>query len=79
MKDITLMVTQNIVVDGNNAPTFYTSLSATDVSESSVVGSKFVAAFRNHMFYAGNLLHHKLYLVCHLMKMTLQVVVVQEV
>ena len=43
-----------IVVDGNNAPTFFnTSLSATDVSESSVVGSKFVAAFRNHMFYAG--------------------------
>jgi len=43
-----------IVVDGANAPTvFNTSFSATDVSESSVSGSKFVAAFKNHMFYAG--------------------------
>ena len=43
-----------IVVDGNNAPTFFnTSMSATDVSESSVAGSKFVTAFRSHMFYAG--------------------------
>ena len=43
-----------IFVDGANAPVvFNTSLSATDVSESSVSGSKFVAAFKNHMFYAG--------------------------
>ena len=43
-----------IVVDGNNAPTFFnTSMSATDVSESSVSGSKFVTAFKSHMFYAG--------------------------
>ena len=40
-----------IVVDGNNAPTvFNTSFSATDVSESSVSGSKFVTAFKDHMF-----------------------------
>ena len=43
-----------IVVDGANAPTiFNTSMSATDVSESAVAGSKFVTAFQNHMFYAG--------------------------
>ena len=43
-----------IVVDGTNAPTFFnTAMSATDVSESSVAGSKFVTAFRSHMFYAG--------------------------
>jgi hypothetical protein len=43
-----------IVVDGNNAPTFFNaSMSATDVSESSVAGSKFVTAFQSHMFYAG--------------------------
>ena len=43
-----------IVVDGANAPTvFNTAMSATDVSESSVSGSKFVTAFKNHMFYAG--------------------------
>ena len=43
-----------IVVDGANAPTvFNTSMSATDVSNSDVAGSKFVAAFKNHMFYAG--------------------------
>ena len=43
-----------IVVDGTNAPTiFNTSLAATDVSESSVTGSKFIVAFQNHMFYAG--------------------------
>jgi hypothetical protein len=43
-----------VVVDGTNAPTvFNTSFSATDVSDSSVAGSKFVAAFKNHMFYAG--------------------------
>jgi len=44
-----------IVVDQTNAPTvFNSSFSATDISESSIAGSKFVAAFKNHMFYAGN-------------------------
>ena len=43
-----------VVVDGVNAPTvFNSSLSATDVSDSSVAGSKFVVSHRNHMFYAG--------------------------
>ena len=43
-----------IVVDGANAPTiFNSSLSATDVSESSVEGSTIVVAFKSHMFYAG--------------------------
>ena len=43
-----------IVVDGANAPTvFNSSLAATDVSDSSVAGSKFVVSHRNHMFYAG--------------------------
>ena len=43
-----------IVVDQTNAPTiFNASLSATDVSESSVAGAKHVAAFKNHMFYSG--------------------------
>ena len=43
-----------IVVDGANAPTiFNSSLSATDVSESSVAGSTIVVAFKAHMFYAG--------------------------
>ena len=43
-----------ICVDGTNAPVvFNSSMTATDVSESTVAGSKFVAAFRNHMFYAG--------------------------
>jgi len=43
-----------VVVDGTNAPTvFNSSLSATDVSESSVSGTKFVVSFKNHMFYAG--------------------------
>jgi len=43
-----------ICVDGANAPVvFNSSISATDVSESAVSGSKFVAAYRNHMFYAG--------------------------
>jgi hypothetical protein len=43
-----------ICVDRANAPVvFNSSMSATDVSESAVSGSKFVAAFRNHMFYAG--------------------------
>ena len=43
-----------IVVDGTNAPTvFNSSLSATDVSESSVAGSTIVAGFKSHMFYAG--------------------------
>ena len=43
-----------IVVDQVNAPTvFNTSLAATDVSESSVAGAKFVTSFKGHMFYAG--------------------------
>ena len=43
-----------IVTDGTNDPTvFNTSLAATDVTESSVEGAKFVTAFKNHMFYAG--------------------------
>ena len=43
-----------IVADGNNAPTvFNSSFTATDVSESSVSGAKFVGAFKDHMFYAG--------------------------
>ena len=43
-----------IVVDGTNAPTiFNSSVSATDVSESSVAGSTIVTAFKSHMFYAG--------------------------
>ena len=43
-----------IVVDGTNAPTiFNSSLSATDASTAAVVGSKFVASFKNHMFYSG--------------------------
>ena len=43
-----------IVADGNNAPTvFNSSFTATDVSAGSVSGAKFVASFRDHMFYAG--------------------------
>ena len=43
-----------IVADGNNAPTvFDSSFTATDVSTSAVAGAKFVASFRDHMFYAG--------------------------
>tara|TARA_R110000824_G_scaffold121196_1_gene277158 strand:- start:205 stop:1944 length:1740 start_codon:yes stop_codon:yes gene_type:complete len=43
-----------ICVDGANAPVVFNSaMSATDVSESAVAGSKFVAAYKNHMFYAG--------------------------
>jgi len=43
-----------IVVDGANDPTvFNSSLAATDVTESTVEGSKFVASFKSHMFYAG--------------------------
>jgi hypothetical protein len=50
-----------VVVDGDNAPTvFNTSIAATDVSSggggevsTAVTGAKFVAAFREHMFYAG--------------------------
>ena len=43
-----------IVVDETNAPTvFNTSIAATDVSASSVAGSKFIAAYKSHMFYAG--------------------------
>ena len=43
-----------IVADGTNAPTvFDTSFTATDVTASAVAGAKFVASFRDHMFYAG--------------------------
>jgi len=43
-----------IFVDQVNAPVvFNTSLSATDVSDSSIAGATTVAAYRNHMFYAG--------------------------
>ena len=43
-----------VVVDQTNAPTiFNASLSASDVSESSVSGAKHVVAFKNHMFYSG--------------------------
>jgi len=43
-----------IVVDGTNAPTiFNASLTALDVSASSVAGAKHVASFRDHMFYSG--------------------------
>ena len=43
-----------VVVMVANAPTvFNSSLAATDVSDSSVSGSKFVVSHRNHMFYAG--------------------------
>ncbi len=43
-----------IFVDRVNAPVvFNTSLSATDVSDSSVAGATTVVAYRNHMFYAG--------------------------
>ena len=43
-----------IVVDGANDPTvFNSSIAATDVTESTVEGAKFVTAFREHMFYAG--------------------------
>ena len=50
-----------IVADGNNAPTvFNTSFAATDVSSggggevsTAVTGAKFVAVFKDHMFYAG--------------------------
>ena len=43
-----------ICVDGTNTPVVFNSaMSATDVSESAVTGSKFVAAYKNHMFYAG--------------------------
>ena len=43
-----------IVVDGTNAPTFFnSSMSATDVGESSVAGASIVASYREHMFYAG--------------------------
>jgi len=43
-----------VVVDGTNDPTvFNTSFTATDITESSVEGAKYVASFREHMFYAG--------------------------
>ena len=43
-----------IFVDEENAPVvFNLALSATDVSTSSVAGSKFIASYKSHMFYAG--------------------------
>jgi len=43
-----------ICVDGVNAPViFNSSMTASDVSASAVAGSTVVAAYRNHMFYAG--------------------------
>ena len=43
-----------ICVDGVNAPViFNTSMTAADVSDSSVAGATVVAAYRNRMFYAG--------------------------
>ena len=43
-----------VVVDGTNDPTvFNTSISATDITASSVEGASLVAAYREHMFYAG--------------------------
>ena len=43
-----------IFVDQVNAPViFNSSMTASDVSESSVAGATVVAAYRNHMFYAG--------------------------
>ena len=43
-----------VVVDGTNDPTvFNTSMAATDVTASSVEGASLVAAYREHMFYAG--------------------------
>ena len=43
-----------VFVDEVNAPVvFDSSYSSTDISESSVAGSKFVASFKDHMFYAG--------------------------
>ena len=43
-----------ICVDQTNAPVVFNSaMAATDVSESSVAGDTVVAAYRNHMFYAG--------------------------
>ena len=43
-----------IFVDEVNAPVvFNLALSATDVSTSSVAGTKFLASYKDHMFYAG--------------------------
>ena len=43
-----------VCVDEVNAPVIFNlALSATDVSTASVAGSKFVASFKSHMFYAG--------------------------
>ena len=43
-----------VVVDGTNDPTvFNTSMAATDITASSVEGASLVAAYREHMFYAG--------------------------
>ena len=43
-----------VCVDGINAPVvFNLALSATDITTTAIVGSKFVVSFKSHMFYAG--------------------------
>jgi len=43
-----------LFVDEVNAPVIFNiALSTTDVSESAVAGSKFIASYKSHMFYAG--------------------------
>jgi len=43
-----------VCLDGVNAPVaFNLALSATDITTTAIVGSKFIASFKSHMFYAG--------------------------
>ena len=42
-----------IFVNGSDAPRVVNDTSVSTISESSVSGAKFVASFREHMFYAG--------------------------
>jgi len=43
-----------VCVDGVNAPVvFNLALSATDITTTAIVGSRFVVSFKSHMFYAG--------------------------
>ena len=51
LNDIIFDYSKLIVVDGANGDTIHPA--ATDVSNSDVAGSKFVKAFKSHMFYAG--------------------------
>jgi hypothetical protein len=46
-------VTSTTFTGVTRATVFNTSFSATDVTESTVEGAKFVTAFKSHMFYAG--------------------------